>query len=183
MPLIDAQEPALAALETYKTLFPEALDQRMRAKLGLTDAHDGDRALVEALLQAMQQDRVDFTVMWRRLSHAVYESAHLSHAFEPVRDLFMHREVFDAWRIQYEARLGSADRRSVGQQMLLTNPKFILRNHLGEMAIRQTKAGDFGMVQALLNVLHSPYDEHPAHEGWAGLAPEWASSIEISCSS
>ena len=131
----------------------------------------------------MQQDRVDFTVMWRRLSHAVYESAHLSHAFEPVRDLFMHREVFDAWRIQYEARLGSADRRSVGQQMLRTNPKFILRNHLGEMAIRQAKAGDFGMVQALLNVLHSPYDEHPAHEGWAGLAPEWASSIEISCSS
>lgn len=183
MPLIDAQEPALAALETYKTLFPEALDQRMRAKLGLTDAHDGDRALVEALLQAMQQDRVDFTVMWRCLSHAVYESAHLSHAFEPVRDLFLHRETFDAWRIQYEARLGSADRRSVGQQMLRTNPKFILRNHLGEMAIRQAKAGDFGMVQTLLNVLHAPYDEHPAFEGWAGLAPEWASSIEISCSS
>ncbi len=183
MPLIDAQEPALAALETYKILFPEALDQRMCAKLGLTDAHDGDRALVETLLQAMQQDRVDFTVLWRRLSHAVYESAHLSHAFEPVRDLFMHREVFDTWRIQYEARLGSADRRSVGQQMLRTNPKFILRNHLGEMAIRQATAGDFGMVQALLNVLHSPCEEHPAFEGWADLAPEWASSIEISCSS
>ncbi len=183
MPLIDAQAPALAALETYKTVFPQSLDQRMRAKLGLTDAHDGDRALVETLLQAMQQDRVDFTVMWRRLSHAVHESAQLTHAFDPVRDLFLHREVFDAWRIHYEARLGNADRRSVGQRMLGTNPKFILRNHLGEMAIQQAKAGDFGMVQALLNVLHAPCDEHPACEGWAGLAPEWASSIEISCSS
>jgi uncharacterized protein YdiU (UPF0061 family) len=183
MPLIDAQEPALAALETYKTVFPQALDQRMRAKLGLSDAHALDRALVEELLKAMQQDRVDFTVMWRRLSHAVFESAQLAHAFDPVRDLFLHREVFDAWRIQYEARLGNADRRSVGQQMLRTNPKFILRNHLGEMAIQQAKAGDFGMVQALLSVLHAPCDEHPAHEGWAGLAPEWASSIEISCSS
>ena len=183
MLLIDAQEPALAALESYKTLFPQALDQHMRAKLGLTDANDGDRALVEALLQAMQQDSVDFTVMWRRLSHAVHESAHLTHAFEPVRDLFVNREVFDAWCIQYEARLGSADRRSVGQQMLRTNPKFILRNHLGEMAIQQAKAGDFGMVQALLDLLHAPYNEHPAYEGWAGLAPEWASSIEISCSS
>ena len=183
MPLIDAQEPALAALETYKTVFPQALDQRMRSKLGLSDAQPQDHALVESLLKAMQQDRVDFTVMWRRLSQAVFESAQLAHAFDPVRDLFLHREVFDAWRIQYEARLGRADRRSVGQQMLRTNPKFILRNHLGEMAIQQAKAGDFGMVQALLDVLHAPFDEHPAYEGWAGLAPEWASSIEISCSS
>ena len=183
MPLIDAQEPALAALETYKTVFPQALDQRMRSKLGLSDAQPQDHALVESLLKAMQQDRVDFTVMWRRLSQAVFESAQLAHAFDPVRDLFLHREVIDAWRIQYEARLGRADRRSVGQQMLRTNPKFILRNHLGEMAIQQAKAGDFGMVQALLDVLHAPFDEHPAYEGWAGLAPEWASSIEISCSS
>jgi len=183
MPLMDDQAPVLAALETYKVSFPEALDACMRAKLGLTRAHDSDRALVEALLQAMQQDRVDFTVLWRRLSHAVHESAHLSHAFEPVRDLFLHRETFDAWLIQYQERLSGADRRSVGQHMLRTNPKFILRNHLGEMAIQQAKSGDFGMVQSLLEVLHAPYDEHPAFEGWAGLAPEWASSIEISCSS
>ncbi len=183
MPLMDAQEPALAALETYKTLFPQALDHRMRAKLGLTDAHEGDRALVETLLQAMQQDRVDFTVMWRRLSQAVHESSHLRHAFEPVRDLFLHREMFDAWRTQYEARLGEADRRHVGLQMLQTNPKYILRNHLGELAIQQAKTSDFGMVRSLLTVLQQPFDEHPAHEAWANLAPEWASSIEISCSS
>jgi uncharacterized protein YdiU (UPF0061 family) len=155
----------------------------MRAKLGLTDAHDGDRAQVETLLQAMQQDRVDFTVMWRRLSQAVYESSHSTHAFEPVRDLFLHREVFDAWRIQYEARLGEADRRSVGLRMLQTNPKYIFRNHLGELAIQQAKTGDFGMVQSLLTVLQQPFDEHPAHQAWSNLAPEWASSIEISCSS
>lgn len=183
MPLIDTQEPAIAALETYKNVFPQALDQRMRAKLGLTDAHAGDRALVESLLQAMQQDRVDFTVMWRRLSLAVRESAHLTHAFEPVRDLFLHREVFDAWRTRYEARLGNADRRSAGQSMLDINPKYVLRNHLGELAIQQAKTGDFGVVHALLTVLQQPCDEHPAHEAWADLAPEWASSIEISCSS
>jgi uncharacterized protein YdiU (UPF0061 family) len=67
--------------------------------------------------------------------------------------------------------------------MLRTNPKYILRNHLGELAIRQAKAGDFSMVQDLLKVLHDPFDEHPTYEAWAGLAPEWASTIEISCSS
>jgi uncharacterized protein YdiU (UPF0061 family) len=183
MPLIDDQAPALAALESYKQAFPAAMDQGMRDKLGLKGTHDGDRALVEDLLQALQQDGVDYTVFWRRLSMAVHESAHSTHAFEPVRDLFMHREVFDAWCVRYLERLGANNRQSTGEAMLLTNPKFILRNHLGELAIRQAKAGNFAMVQDLLLVLQAPFDEHPTHEAWAGLAPEWASSIEISCSS
>jgi uncharacterized protein YdiU (UPF0061 family) len=114
---------------------------------------------------------------------AVRESAHSTHAFEPVRDLFLHREVFDAWCARYLERLGSANRQAAGDAMLRTNPKYILRNHLGELAIRQAKGGNFAMVQDLLQVLHAPFDEHPTYEAWAGLAPEWASSIEISCSS
>jgi uncharacterized protein YdiU (UPF0061 family) len=139
--------------------------------------------LVEDLLQAMQQDHVDYTVFWRRLSVAVRESAHSTHAFEPVRDLFLHREVFDAWCVRYVSRLGSTHRQHTGDAMLRTNPKYILRNHLGELAIRQAKQGEFAMVQDLLLVLQSPFDEHPHYEAWADLAPEWATSIEISCSS
>ncbi len=183
MPLIDDQAPALAALESYKDAFPAALDQRMRDKLGLPGSHTDDRALVEDLLQALQQDRVDYPVFWRRLSVAVRESAQSQHAFEPVRDLFLHRAMFDAWCERYLVRLGDAPRQATGDAMLRTNPKYVLRNHLGELAIRQAKQGDFRMVQDLLQVLHAPFDEHPTYEAWAGLAPEWASSIEISCSS
>jgi uncharacterized protein YdiU (UPF0061 family) len=183
MPLINDQAPALAALEQYKDAFASALDQRMRDKLGLHSAHEGDRALTEDLLQALQQDRVDFTVFWRRLSLAVRESARSTFAFEPVRDLFLHREAFDAWCSRYLDRLGDVSRPATGDAMLGINPKYVLRNHLGEMAIRQAKQGDFAMVQDLLLVLHQPFDEHPSYEAWAGLAPEWASSIEISCSS
>jgi uncharacterized protein YdiU (UPF0061 family) len=185
MPLIDEQAPALAALESYKTTFPEALDRAMRDKLGLQTAHANDRTLVEDLLQLMQQDRVDYTVFWRRLSHAVLECGHLQHAFDPVRDLFLHREAFDAWCEQYQQRLQTEkrDAKACGQDMLQRNPKFVLRNHLGELAIRQAQQGDFAMVQDLLHVLHQPFDEHPDFESWAQLAPEWASSIEISCSS
>ncbi len=183
MPLIDTQASALAALESYKQTFPETMDQRMREKLGLFNAHEGDRALVEDLLQALQHDRVDYTVFWRRLSIAVRESDLSTHAFEPVRDLFLHRDMFDAWSQRYQERLGSANRQSTGDAMLRTNPKYILRNHLGELAIRQAKQGNFAMVQDLLHVLQAPFDEHPSYEALAGIAPEWASSIEISCSS
>jgi len=183
MPLIEDQAQALAALETFKQRFSDGLTQHMLAKLGLTGVQTGDGELIDDVLHALHDNQVDYTVFWRRLSHAVSESARLATAFEPVRDLFLHREVFDAWLLRYLARLGDVARSDQGQTMLRVNPKYVLRNHLGELAIRLAKEGDFSMVQDLCRVLQNPYDEHPEHEEWSGLAPEWATSIEISCSS
>ena len=67
--------------------------------------------------------------------------------------------------------------------MLASNPKYVLRNHLGELAIRAARQKDFGPVADLLHVLQSPCDEHPQHQSLADFAPDWASGIEISCSS
>jgi uncharacterized protein YdiU (UPF0061 family) len=64
-----------------------------------------------------------------------------------------------------------------------TNPKFVLRNHLAQMAIERAQADDMTMVAELLTVLQAPYDDHAQHSTWAGLPPEWAANIEISCSS
>ena len=183
MPIIEEQALALEALETYKTQYPDTYDTRMRAKLGLTDTHPNDRTLIQDLLSLMDKDRVDYPLFWRRLSHSVGELAKTSHAFTPVRDLFIHRDDIDAWLVRYQSRLETTNKDHARTQMLRVNPKFVLRNHLGELAIRQAKAGDYSMVQSLLEVLHTPFDEHPQHEEWAGLAPEWASDIEISCSS
>jgi len=183
MPLIEEQEPVLHALETYKTLYPDYYDVRMREKLGLSDAQANDRTLVQDLLSLMDKDRVDYPLFWRRLSHAVGGSFASNKAFEPVRDLFIHRDLIDTWLQSYEDRLANLDKNNVSKAMLKVNPKFVLRNHLGELSIRLAKNGDYSMVQSLLKVLQTPFDEHPEHEAWAGLAPEWASDIEISCSS
>jgi uncharacterized protein YdiU (UPF0061 family) len=32
-------------------------------------------------------------------------------------------------------------------------------------------------------VLRRPFDEQPEHEAYAALPPDWASSLEVSCSS
>jgi serine/tyrosine/threonine adenylyltransferase len=172
LPLIEDQELALAALESYKTVFPRELESRTRAKLGLSDERDGDRELIEGIFKLLAQDKVDYTIFWRRLSrHVAGESE------EIVRDLFLDRESFDPWRRQYMAR------EPVAIGMLRTNPKFVLRNHLGEIAIRQARQKDFSEVRALLEILKSPFDEHPEHEDKAGFPPDWAQHIEISCSS
>jgi serine/tyrosine/threonine adenylyltransferase len=176
LPLIGDQELALAALESYKAVFPRELEARMRAKLGWADTQPEDRERVEAILKLLARDRVDYTIFWRRLSRHVAGGA-----AEPVRDLFLQREAFDAWLAGYARRLG--DRGAAAKLMLRTNPKYVLRNHLGELAIRQAKLKDYSAVEDLLALVQAPFEEHPGHDDKAGFPPDWASHIEISCSS
>ena len=177
LPLIVDQESALAALESYKAVFPRELESRMRAKLGLTAAAPGDRELVERVLALLAADKLDYTIFWRRLTQHVAGGP-----AEPVRDLFLDRAAFDAWLLQYSERVGQAREQAAGL-MRKVNPKYVLRNHLGELAIRRAKLKDFSEVEALLGLVQAPFDEHPGHEDKAGFPPDWATHIEISCSS
>lgn len=67
--------------------------------------------------------------------------------------------------------------------MRKSNPKFVLRNHLGQQAIESAQQKDFSGVATLLKLLETPFEDHAGHEAYAGFPPDWASTIEISCSS
>jgi serine/tyrosine/threonine adenylyltransferase len=181
LPLISpegSQELALAALEPYKTIFPEQLQLRFRNKLGLDAEQEGDKALIEGILQLLGKNKVDFTIFWRRLSDAVASSN-----FEPVQDMFFDRQSYAAWALTYSERTMTIPRRHMADLMKKSNPKYVLRNHLGEQAIAAAKSKDFSETARLLNLLQSPYEEHPSMEQYAGFPPDWAAGIEISCSS
>jgi uncharacterized protein YdiU (UPF0061 family) len=154
----------------------------MRAKLGLREARAGDQELVDALLRRMAVDHADFTITFRRL--AGFDST-TGAGNAALRDLFVDREAFDAWAAAYGERLraeGSLDGER-GPRMQRVNPKFVLRNHLAEVAIRRARDGDFDEVRRLLKVLQRPYDEQPEHEADASFPPDWAPHLEVSCSS
>jgi uncharacterized protein YdiU (UPF0061 family) len=157
-----------------------------RQKLGLTTAQADDAGLAQAALDLLSAGQVDFSIFWRRLSHAVVASADQPNdgpAWAPVRDLFLDTRAWLDWQQRYIAILGPQDRAQTGAAMLQVNPKYVLRNHLGETAIRQAQAGDFSEVDNLLTLLRAPFDEHPDSDHRAGFPPDWASSIAISCSS
>ncbi|HKW84660.1 MAG TPA: YdiU family protein, partial [Burkholderiaceae bacterium] len=188
LPLIDDSDAALEELEAYKDVFAQAMLGRWRAKLGLQASEEEDRELIDDLLRRMASDRSDFTITFRRLCG--FDSA----ADAPntaLRDLFMDREAFDAWGRRYAARL--ARENSVDAERALrmraVNPKYVLRNHLAEVAIRAAEQGRFDEIERLLKVLRRPFDEQVAgvasetSEAYAGFPPEWAQSIEVSCSS
>jgi len=187
VPLLDdgpeaAAEALADAIEPFKPEFGAAIQRALRAKLGLATEADGDPALIDDLLRLMAAERTDYTIAMRRLGEF---STAAGAANERVRDLFIDRAAFDAWAARYAQRLraeGSidAERRA---RMDATNPKFVLRNHLAEQAIRRASEGDFGEVARLEKVLRRPFDEQPEHEADAGFPPDWASTLSVSCSS
>jgi uncharacterized protein YdiU (UPF0061 family) len=184
LPLIGDSDLALAALEPYKAGFADALLARWRAKLGLQAREDADRELIDDLLRLMATDRCDFTITFRRLASFSTDPG-ADNAW--VRDLFIDRAAFDAWAARYADRLareagGDAAR---ADRMNRVNPKYVLRNHLADLAIKAAQGGDFGETDRLLKVLQRPFDEQDdaTSAAYAGFPPEWAQSIEVSCSS
>ena len=63
------------------------------------------------------------------------------------------------------------------------NPKYVLRNYLAQVAIEKAQNKDFSEITKLLTVLERPFDEQPGMEHYAALPPDWASHLEVSCSS
>jgi len=190
LPLIgsgdEAGEIALAALEPYKAAYPRALIGRMSAKLGLAQSLAGDQALIDDLLRLMAANKTDFTIAFRRLADFSTQPGALNKA---QRDLFIDRGGFDAWAMRYTERLrdeGSKDA-DRSARMRRVNPRVVLRNHMAEAAIRQAQTGDFAEVERLLKVLARPFDEAAVPSAQdiadADFPPEWAQTIEVSCSS
>lgn len=175
-------EEAQKVLEGFKARFAPALVATMRAKLGLAVEREGDDALANGLFEIMHANRADFTLTFRNLSKLRKADAS---GDAPVRDLFLDRAAFDAWAAQYRERLAHETRDDAARAdaMNRVNPKYVLRNHLAEQAIRQAAEKDFSEVARLLDVLRRPYDEQPENEAYAALPPDWASDLEVSCSS
>jgi uncharacterized protein YdiU (UPF0061 family) len=194
-------ETASQAIGEYPQVFGRAYLERMAAKFGLPpgsetaslhpqgagrgckDTEVSTTTLIMDALQLLAQNRVDYTIFLRRLCNFDSTAGALN---SPLRDLVLDRAAFDAWAARYAAALrqqGSVDAERAAAMRRL-NPKYILRNHLAEIAIRRAAdARDYSEVNRLHALLTRPFDEQPEYEAYAAEPPDWARKIEVSCSS
>jgi uncharacterized protein YdiU (UPF0061 family) len=182
LPLIGTVDEAQDALGVYQPEFAREMDRRLHAKLGLTRFDEDDRLLFDDMFKLMQASHVDFTQFFRKLGGLQVDAPEHD---APLRDLFIDRAAFDAWAVQYRQRLrseGSIDSERKAA-MDRVNPKYVLRNYLAQVAIEKAQNGDFTEVAKLLAVLERPFDEQPENDSYAALPPDWASHLEVSCSS
>jgi uncharacterized protein YdiU (UPF0061 family) len=197
MPLIDDVQATVDVLNTFMPRFEAAWGQRLASKLGLTPS-SATTTLGQDFLALMAHEAADHTVSWRWLSNAVRDwpgQRDETKSFEALGQLIGQDDAWRSWLSRYLATLegewaqnravtslGSSPRER-GEAMRRANPAFVLRNHLGEIAIRRAREGDASEIETLLSLLSAPFDDHPGFESYAAPAPAWAQSIAISCSS
>ncbi|WP_434646866.1 protein adenylyltransferase SelO [Achromobacter piechaudii] len=177
--LVQDVEALRAVLDEFEAVFTRAFHDRMGAKLGLAAWLPADEPLLDDLLKLMDANQADFTLSWRRLADAVLGQRS---AFE---DLFIDRPAAAAWLDRLLARQAQDGRPAEARAdaMNRVNPLYVLRNHLAEEAIRAAKKGDASEIDTLMKLLRNPYQPQPGYERYAGLPPDWAGSLEVSCSS
>ncbi|MES2934984.1 MAG: YdiU family protein [Pseudomonadota bacterium] len=186
LPLIGDIESTQAALAIYQSEYESKFDALLHAKLGLQTHIDSDQSLFDALFALMQANHVDFTQFFRRLGDfQIADASANSSANLLLRDMFLDRAAFDAWALQYRLRLQQENSDDTSRRLAMNacNPKYVLRNYLAQVAIEKAQNKDFSEVRQLLAVLEKPFDEQPEFAHYAALPPDWASHLEVSCSS
>jgi uncharacterized protein YdiU (UPF0061 family) len=154
-----AIEIAQQSLANFSELFDDAYQAGLRQKLGLFTAQPDDAVLAQDLLAAMAANQADFTLTFRALGHAALDSANDA----AVRALFTDPAAYDAWAIQWRARLALEPETPAGRHaaMQAVNPAFIPRNHRVEAVIQAALTGDYAPFEELLTVLANPFQDQP----------------------
>lgn len=152
-----AVEIAQHALQHYIVLYEQYWLAGMRDKTGLSSELEGDKEIIENLLNIMASNNADFTLTFYYLSQLSIDSEAQD---RQIQSLFAEPEQFDAWAVTWCERLRKEapgdETRQVKMQAV--NPVYIPRNHQIEAAIRAAEDhGDFSVFHDLHVVLQSPY--------------------------
>jgi uncharacterized protein YdiU (UPF0061 family) len=160
---------AQASIAAYRDRFEEAYRAELARKLGLADPRDEDAALAQDLLDRMAANTADFTNTFRSLCDATADPA----ADARVRYLFIDPTAYDAWAVQWRARLAAdgLDPQERRAAMRRANPAIIPRNHRVEAAIEAAVSrDDLAPFEALHAALATPYED-PADPALAEPPP------------
>jgi serine/tyrosine/threonine adenylyltransferase len=142
-------ERATASLDRFPGVFDRYWLNGMRAKLGLFTQEPDDEALVDDLLKWMQRHSADFTNTFRALTYG-----------RPAEETIGTDPDLEEWQRRWEARRRRQPQPLAEAESLMRrhNPAVIARNHKVEEALQAATAGDFSVMERLLDVLTTPYD-------------------------
>lgn len=146
----------------YEADYLQQYQQNMQAKFGFDDWRKEDHELTNDWWQLLHDHEADFTLSFRSLN-TVFEHPDAWLA------LFNKSEAAQSWLARYlnRSQQNKSNAAQRMQQMLHSNPLYILRNHLAQEVIVAAKEGNATPLERLFTVLHKPYDWQ---EGYDDLA-------------
>ncbi len=159
-PLLEEDAEALERFHQVLEGFAEAMQQQVQNmwadKLGLTEFN---LELFQQLMQLMTQSKVDYTILFRELSHIPEDISALKKSFygETSQEL---DEQWQAWLQSWHGLVvKGGDVAEISAKMKQANPKYAWREWLIVPAYEQAMQSDYSLVKELQEVLSYPYDE------------------------
>jgi len=173
LPVIDddpeeAVSLATAVIKEFAETYQICWLKGMCKKIGFTEVKEGDLELVQQLLNLMQAEKVDFTLLFRSISSAACGE------FEELRALFDDTSGLDEWLALWRKRSEKEPLNSDARAELMdsVNPLYIPRNHLVEAALQAAeKDSDFKPFEKLMAVLDKPFEKRDGLEEYTKAAP------------
>jgi len=160
-----AIEIANSILSEFGPTFHKEWEARTQAKFGLLGSEDADPELTRGFLEVLARSKADFTRSFRALAELAEDPEDMSSL-----DTMLGRDPEWAdWKKRWLARLARqpADRAEVVQRMKRYNPALIPRNHLVEEAIQRALGDqDYSFMQEMVEVLATPWADHPENSKW-----------------
>jgi len=183
-PLMEEPERLYESLEAYYSEYEQCNNAMWSNKLGLSEFKQGDGELIKELTATLQLVETDMTIFFRLLSSLNEPNIeHLRYAFYDESTIPIME--WNNWLHKWWERVDGQPER---EAMLSSNPKYVLRNWMAQLAIDAAEKEDYSVAQALYELLKQPYAEQPEHEEeWFQKRPEWArhrvGCSMLSCSS
>jgi uncharacterized protein YdiU (UPF0061 family) len=174
LPLIDSEQPQRAVapateiVNAFSARFEAHWLAGARTKLSLTSEEEGDLQLAQDWLALLQEQGVDYTLAWRRLSDAAAGQR------DALDALFADAPALQRWLERWQARSAKENvtAASRAQAMRAENPIYIPRNHRVEEALAAaSERNDFGPFERLLEAITQPYQERAEFADYAMPAP------------
>ena len=177
-PLMGEPNALHEALDSYYQSYREHSSRMWAEKLGIPRFVEGDAEIVSELTSLLQSVETDMTIFFRLLSTIEGADAkHLTPAFYDEGGA--QSDDWNAWLARWWERTDGNPER---ETMLQSNPKYVLRNWMAQLAIDAAEEGDYSVATELQEILRNPYDEQPEHEErWFSKRPEWARN-RVGCS-
>ena len=186
-PLIEDVAALTTILKKYRIQYTEDYQTMMLAKLGISNTKDSDNSFIHKLEIILEKSEMDMTLFFRNLNKF---EPHLleNHLINLQKDSYLTTEQFEVilpewklWFEKYSIRLDGIEHKDSVNLINKTNPKYVLRNYMAQLAIEDAEKEDYGLLEELYSLLKNPYDEQPNKEKWFAKRPDWAKE-KVGCS-
>ena len=187
--LVEEAEGFEQILNDFKKQYQQAFHHMMKAKLGLFSEDETTLEVINELENVLHLSETDMTIFFRLLGDV--EKSSSQNGLEVVKKAFYAQDEisgniknrWEAWFQSYtlllqKETLSDMERKT---KMNKTNPKYVLRNYMAQLAIDAADKEDYGLLDELFTLLKKPYDEQPEYEKWFAKRPDWARH-KVGCS-